>query len=1165
MKSLSRILFSGILLLIANQSYAQIAWNEIPAIPVNPAAGETSPQSYDVMMADDGRIYASYIFNNGSNHQIYFQEYIPGTGWTLLYNDFVYSGFEAIHSFKQGGNIFVFVKRDDAVSTPQMRLYQITSGSVSIVNDFNFSDIPDGADYRAVMSETGSFIYMLHKNISNSILKLTQFNISGTTTTALMVPTGASTAYNYDLVEHQDTVYIGLTRAESSLHFTYLHKAPLTMAGIVPHHPGNTDGQLGGVAGAIALQGMVMSKDVANHTINILTREDNGPFQYKFIPASLTTTFVPSSTSYSPKPTIPAVSLSFPATNRSIYFGSLNSTLSPTTYNTKVIQHDYTTDQTTPYSGFDFDGVADQSSNCRLAYAESLDLAVVSLYDANQSKTRYYLSNHTPVQGSAGISYTVCPTVNSSLITGLEFTDVDGQAITITDISAADGAMFPAGTLTSTLVSQAGNSTFFNIQGTPAMGGTTTITVTYTDGFTTSTSQFTVNVIVTAAAPTFTQSTISVCSNNGLVDFSDYVSEPGGTFTIGGSSTPFSGLSYNSNFTGLPYETAMQLYYTITSIGCNLTASAQLTLHESATVTVATTSTSCGGTNGTAIATIAGGTSPFLLEAWSSGETNVTSVNSLAQGTYTFTVQDANLCSVIEEFTIVPTGVDIVPTISNATCFGANNGSISVSLTGFSAPTFLIWSSGHSSTSVNNLTPGTYTATVTDASNCVYTEAFTITAPAELTAATVVTSPTCGNSDGSMEVQNIAGGISPYDVSWSSGGTNALETNVPYGVYSATITDNAGCQTIKTVFVSEQNSANLTGAITGSQCGSSTGEIDVTPIMASGQTVQAIAWSSGQTTEDLSLVPAALYICTLTTNSNCHAVKGWNIPIVAPELQPICVVTVDSLTSTNLVVWEDVQPIGIHHYNIYRETSVQGEYILIDTVNATNTSLFNDVVASPIVRSWSYKISAVNGCNVEGPLSPQHRTMHLSALYAGTSQTQISWNAYEGTAYSSFVLWKYTDANLWELAGTFPVTQVSYTDNIDFATPGLDYIVELSLDEPCSALKFMAQDFNTTRSNKDKGSFKVGEGTGDSNNELNESFLNQITLFPNPTTGVLNIEQITAKSVEITITDLTGKKILASELNTLHSTIDLNELKPGTYLVEMSLNNTKRIERIVKI
>jgi hypothetical protein len=753
----------------------------------------------------------------------------------------------------------------------------------------------------------------------------------------------------------------------------------------------------------------------------------------------------------------------------------------------------------------------------------------------------------------------------SALVSNLELTDVDGDAITITSITGTDGAMFPAGSLTATLINQVGNSYFFNIQATPAMSGLTQVTIVFSDGVNSSTAAFSANVISTAAAPTFTQGIINVCSNNGMIDLSGYVSAPGGTFSLGGSSTAFNGSYFNSNLTGIPYGSPMALNYTIVSTGCNLSAGTIFTVNESASVSIATTPTTCGGNTGTAIATVSGGTSPFLLQAWSTGQNNVTSVNGLSQGTHTFTVQDANLCTVIEEFTIIPSGVDIVPTITNLSCYGSNDGSISTTLSGFTAPTTMIWSSGYSVPSISNLVPGTYTLTVTDASNCVYTEAFTVTQPAQLTATTVVNSPTCGNTDGSMEVQNISGGSGTYTVNWSTGGTNALETNVGYGVYSATITDGSGCQTIKTVYVSELNSGNLTGNITGSQCGSNTGAIDVTPFLPSGALVQSISWSSGETSEDISMKPAATYVCTLTTDANCHAVKGWNIPIVAPELQPICVVTVDSVTSTNLVVWEDVQSIGIHHYNIYRETSVQGEYILIDTVEATNTSLFNDVVASPIARSWSYKISAVNGCNVEGPLSAQHRTMHLSAIQSGTTQTQISWNAYEGTAYSNFVLWRYTDANLWEEVAVLPTNQVSYVDNIDFSTPGLDYVVELDLDEQCTALKYMAQDFNTTRSNKDKGNFILGQGTGDSNNDVNELLLDQMQVYPNPASDLLTITQTQNASLKVRCLDLSGKVLNTFELKGISNQINISGLENGAYLIEIELNGAKRVTRIVKI
>ncbi len=1164
MKSITHIVCTLILTLVAFQSSAQIDWYSIPTVPVSPSAGQTDPKSNDVMIGDDGRIYAAYIFDNGTDKRIIFQEYVQGTGWTPIYNEQVYSGFEAIHSFINGGVIYVMVKSDSGFPTEQIRLFSIFSGSVAIVNTFNFADLPEGADYRAVVSEDASYVYMLHQNDTQSSLVITQFNIVNAAVSSLTVPIGSATAYNYDLVEHQDTVYIGLTRDEIPGAFrTYLHKTDVNMTAVIPHHPGNIDGQMGLVAANDALMGIAMGKDMASHKISILSSESTGNnFTYLFTPATLTTTNGAWANPLTPTATAPAAVVNL--SQSTIFFGGLTDSGVPANVSKGMRKYNYGTATIDPFSTMW--ASANSISDYRLSFSGTANKGIASFYDPAIPGKVFWLSNNVPTLTSNGTqSGPVCPGTTSTLVSGIQVTDWDAVDVINVTVSAADGAMFPAGSLVPTAVNQAGNVSTFDIVGTPAMGGQTTITVTFTDGIQSGTVQYTIDVIPTAAPPTFNQGTISVCSNNGMVDFSNYVSAPGGTFGIGGVTGGFNGSYFNSNLSGIPFETQLVLTYTTTSMGCNLTASAMFTLHESATVTVATTPTTCGGNTGTAIATIAGGTSPFLLQAWSTGQTNVTSVNGLPQGTHTFTVQDANLCSVIKEFTIVPSGVDIVPTITNASCYGANDGSISTSLTGFTAPTTMIWSSGYSVPSISNLVPGTYTLTVTDASNCVYTEAFTVTQPTELMATTVVTSPTCGNTDGTMEVQTITGGSGTYNVNWSTGGTNNLETNVGYGVYSATITDNTGCQTIKTVYVSELNSGNLYGTITGSQCGSNTGAIDVTPALVSGANVQTISWSSGENTEDISMKPAATYVCTLTTDANCHAVKGWNIPIVAPQLQPICVVTVDSVTSTNLVVWEEVQPVGIHHYNIYRETSIQGEYILIDTVEATNTSLFNDVVASPIARSWSYKISAVNGCNTEGPLSAQHRTMHLSAIDAGSPNTQISWNAYEGTAYSNFVLWRYTDANLWEEVATLPVTQVSYIDNTDFATPGLDYMVQLDLDEECSALKFRAQDFNTTRSNKDKGNFILGQGTGDSNNDVNELLLDELKIYPNPTSDLLTLVQTQNNKLNVRCLDLSGKEVAVFQLEGISNQINISGLENGAYLIEIELNGAKRVTRIVKL
>jgi hypothetical protein len=271
------------------------------------------------------------------------------------------------------------------------------------------------------------------------------------------------------------------------------------------------------------------------------------------------------------------------------------------------------------------------------------------------------------------------------------------------------------------------------------------------------------------------------------------------------------------------------------------------------------------------------------------------------------------------------------------------------------------------------------------------------------------------------------------------------------------------------------------------------------------------------------------------------------------------------LTTSNLLVWEKAQTVGIDHYNIYRETSVQGEYVLIDTVHFDNISLFNDVIASPSERSWSYKIGAVNVCGTEGPLSIPHRTIHLDLLDLGSGSVQVNWNAYEGTtAFTDYIVWRYTTANGWEAADTVPNTTLTFTDGVDYATPGLDYMVEFELTMPCSAEK--AQDFNTVRSNRERGQLVAGEGVdGASSNGIGENYLNSIGMYPNPTTDKLTFVQDGNEQVTYTVLSLSGQLMQTSQSNQSHTTLDMSQLNAGVYLVELRLNDIKIIKRVVKL
>lgn len=79
-----------------------------------------------------------------------------------------------------------------------------------------------------------------------------------------------------------------------------------------------------------------------------------------------------------------------------------------------------------------------------------------------------------------------------------------------------------------------------------------------------------------------------------------------------------------------------------------------------------------------------------------------------------------------------------------------------------------------------------------------------------------------------------------------------------------------------------------------------------------------------------------------------------------------------------------------------------------------------------------------------------------------------------------------------------------------------------------------------------------------------------LNVFPNPTTGVLNIESSLQRSVEtiITVNDITGKVVYQRDLGNLpegyfFKAIDLSSLQSGVYLLNMSTDQSFNTMRIV--
>lgn len=328
--------------------------------------------------------------------------------------------------------------------------------------------------------------------------------------------------------------------------------------------------------------------------------------------------------------------------------------------------------------------------------------------------------------------------------------------------------------------------------------------------------------------------------------------------------------------------------------GCSATETITITQPTVISGTFTAVDASCGNNNGTATVTASGGTSPYSYFWPSSGTNNATDTN-MAPGTFTCIFSDNNGCTDSVSVTIQNAGTPAVTiaTQTDITCFGMNDGQVSVNVTGGSGPYTYSWSpSGGTSNAATGLGPATYTCTVTDASGCTQTQTATIIEPSALSVTISGTDDTCAAGNGTASVA-VTGGTGSYTYGWSpSGGTAATASGLTANVYTCTISDANGCTTTSTVSI--QNTGGATVALSSQTNVMCNGDLSGSAMMSAtgGNSPYTYSWSpSGGTSATASGLGAGTYTCTVTDATGCTSAQTVAIT------QPLSALTVTDASS----------------------------------------------------------------------------------------------------------------------------------------------------------------------------------------------------------------------------------------------------------------------------
>lgn len=328
--------------------------------------------------------------------------------------------------------------------------------------------------------------------------------------------------------------------------------------------------------------------------------------------------------------------------------------------------------------------------------------------------------------------------------------------------------------------------------------------------------------------------------------------EPNGDYTVSGGSGPYTWQS------GTPFQNCTACFFGICSPLCP-------GFPDTTWTTFATTPTATPP-----------GTFPIRVFDSGINELLLTSATGLPN------------CSTI----VCPTITVSVAAQTNLTCFGANDGSATMSASGGTAPYTFNWNPGpFTGATRTGLSATTYAVLATDANGCTGTGSVTITAPTAVSASASKTDATCAGNNGTASA-TASGGTGAYTYVWSNGATTAAISGLAAGNYSVTVRDGNNCSATASVTVSstggpaisENSHVNVT-------CnGNANGAIGIT--VSGGSAPYTFLWSNGATTEDITGLNGNTYSVTVTDALNCVSI--FNTTITEPAALVVSGVVTDA-------------------------------------------------------------------------------------------------------------------------------------------------------------------------------------------------------------------------------------------------------------------------------
>ncbi len=274
----------------------------------------------------------------------------------------------------------------------------------------------------------------------------------------------------------------------------------------------------------------------------------------------------------------------------------------------------------------------------------------------------------------------------------------------------------------------------------------------------------------------------------------------------------------------------------------------------------------------------------------------------------------------------------------------------------------------------------------------------------------------------------------------------------------------------------------------------------------------------------------------------------------------ICMVSVDSISGKNIILWNKVQNNLISEYVILKEGNVSNVYQEAGIVSSTAVSTFIDINSNPREKATRYKIAFRDSNGILYGAGSFHQTIHLSINQGVGNTWNLDWSPYQGFPVSSYNIYRGSNTSNMQLIGTVSGNFTSYTDLN--ASPGfVYYMIEVINPNNCNPEGFKSGIYSSSVSNIVTNSILTG---------INDQGSANLEVYPNPATDRLHIKtalKIKGKII-LSVISTTGQVVetLSMDADEINSgyVLMLDKMAPGIYNLQVKSTESIGSVRFIK-